>query len=328
MWLVNLGDTAVTFHRTLHTSSGAISSGDAIPEFSVFQGTATAAVWAATMVVTDSTGFYRGTFTCVSCTGFTAGLYGSIKVRGVVSGTSGEAIIPFMVVPTTLPRVGSRLCAATSDGTTTVQAGLISDLHTWTSGIQSDLRTWTSGVQTAVLVGVSSASSSIQTFTSGVQTAVLTGVSSASSSIQTFTSGVQTQLIVSVSSASSSIQTWTSGIQTNLRTWTSGIQSDLRTWSSGIQSNLRTWTSGIQTSIESTIAPQVAGIVGTDTTGVPAATATWVRKVDWLYGWHTNRQTFNRTNGLGTVYNASTIAIATFNASDDGTTFVRPKASS
>ncbi len=270
-WLVNLGDTAVTFHRTLHTSSGAYSSGDAIPEFFVFQGSATAPVWAATMSVTDSTGFYRGTFTCVSCTGFTAGLYGSVKVRGVVSGTSGESIIPFFIVPTTTARVGVRLISASSDGTTAVQAGI------------------------ATTVQLSSASSGIQTFSSGIHTSLL-----ADSFAQS------TAIMARVSSESSG----------------------LKVWSSGIQTALLAASTAAQASIESTIGPRVAALTGTDSTGVPVPTATWMRKLDWIYNWASAQVTFNRTTGLGTIYNHATAAIATANSSDDGTTFRRPKASS
>lgn len=300
-WLINLGDTAVTFHKTLHTSTGAVSSGDAIPEFFVFQGTATAPVWASTMVLTDSTGFYRGTFTCVSCTGFTAGLYGTVKVRGVVSGTSGEALIPFFIVPTTTARVGVQLISASSDGTTAVQAGLptAAQLFAESTGAQAALQTWTSAIQTAILTRVSSESSGLKTWTSGVQ-----------SDLRTWSSAIQTVLLAASTAEQAALQVWTSGVQ------------------SAVLTDIRAVSTAAQASIESTIAPQVAGIAGTDTTGVPAATATWVRKLDWLYGWHSFRQTFNRTSGAATIYNASTIAIATFSASDDGTTFVRPKASS
>jgi len=412
-WLVNLGDTAVTFHRQTHAfATGAVSSADALPEFSVYQGTATAAIVSATMAAMGSTGFYRGTFTCVSSTGFVAGLYGSVHVVATVSSVKAAAVIPFQIVPTTLARIGVRLISASSDGSTAVQAGMATTaqlnavstaaqaaLQVWSSGIQSSLLTdiraqstaimadtrtvstgaqaaiqvWTSAIQTVLLADVRAQSTAIMAWSSGTQTAILTRVSSESSGLKTWSSGMQTVILTDSlaqstaimadtrlvsTAAQAALQVWTSAIQTAviadsfaqstammadtrsvstaaqaaLQIWSSGIQTavlaDVKAQSTAIMADLRSVSTAAQASIESTIGPRVAAIVGTDPAGMPASAATWISKLDWVYNYFTSRQTFDRVTGIGTIYNASTIAVTTFDASDDATTFVRQKASS
>lgn len=114
MWLVNLGDTIV-FHEQTHSfATGNITNADALPEFTVFEGTSTVAIISSTMRLMDSTGFYQGSFLVGSSTFVSAG-YCTIRVAATVSSVSAADVIPFFIAPTTTVRLGVDLVGTGSD---------------------------------------------------------------------------------------------------------------------------------------------------------------------------------------------------------------------
>lgn len=85
--------------------------------------------------------------------------------------------------------------------------------------------------------------------------------------------------------------------------------------------------SALATDAVTEIVNAIFAVAGADPAGVPAANAAWPAKIDWICAKLRNKETMNRTTGVVALRNdGDTTTIGTFTATDDGTTFTRPKA--
>lgn len=86
-------------------------------------------------------------------------------------------------------------------------------------------------------------------------------------------------------------------------------------------------SSALATTAVTEIVNAIVAVAGADPSGVPTANAAWPAKIDWICAKLRNKETMNRTTGVVNLRNdGDTTTIGTFTASDDGTTFTRPKA--
>lgn len=403
-WIVNIGDTVV-FHKQTHLfATGAVSSADALPEFSVYQGTATGAVFSATMVSMGSTGFYQGKFTVNSST-FAVGNYCTIRTVAVVSSATAADMTPFFISATTLAELGVNLVSISSGaitnlaftasaidanvvanafitnaklaidcigssqiaagaidnaalaagciGSSQLAAGAISstkfasgaiDANAIASAAITSGSFATNAINAAAIADgaidnaaiASGAIGSSQFAAAAITSAVIASSAIGSSQIASgtltsakFAAGAFTQGIFASSAINASVFATDAITAAALAAdAVTEIQSSLAT-SAQLYSVSTAQQAALAVNISSGSSVTIVGVsalTGVDPLGIPASTGTWMSKLDFLTNWFTSRQTFNRTSGAATIFNASTSQIAAFTAVDDGTTFTRPKA--
>lgn len=88
-----------------------------------------------------------------------------------------------------------------------------------------------------------------------------------------------------------------------------------------IGARMVSWSS---TNIDS-ISSGVSVLAGADPAAVPAATASWMSKLDWVAMRLKDYQTFNRGTGVATYYNSATSSVGSHTVTDDGTVTTIPK---